>query len=350
MNREDVLARSLILLHPHLHGYRHFLPELLEHSQRTPIFVTVEVPHTDGEGLLDSIALSLIDQHAIQPDLSARSWPNRIQAVSAALEKIAPYCLFIDAIDWLDSETGGMYLAQLVDQLPDGSQIILNGRQLPIQLLEQPVIREQITLAPIDESAMLIDYLQPRQGKHLLEVFALGPGRALVDGRPITHWDGMLPRTLFLHLVDRGMATRDSIFGAFWPAHSIREATNVFHVTKRKINEILGFDLTIYRTGYYQLSSDIELNYDVVKFGEAFARAHGITGPGTITRLERVIHLYRADFLTGLDQEWAHTRRAELRGMYHETLLTLAELYHESGQPARAANLHRRAMLVGRAS
>ena len=46
------------------------------------------------------------------------------------------------------------------------------------------------------------------------------------------------------------MATRDDIFNTFWPSLSIKEATNVFHVTKRKVNEILGFE-TRYRVDNY---------------------------------------------------------------------------------------------------
>ena len=41
-------------------------------------------------------------------------------------------------------------------------------------------------------------------------------------------------------------ATRADIFKEFWPGLPIKSATNVFHVTKRKIGERLGCDLTSY--------------------------------------------------------------------------------------------------------
>ena len=40
------------------------------------------------------------------------------------------------------------------------------------------------------------------------------------------------------------MVTRDEIFETFWPGLPTKEATNVFHVTKRKISERLGYELT----------------------------------------------------------------------------------------------------------
>ena len=80
--------------------------------------------------------------------------------------------------------------------------------------------------------------------KPQLEVYAFGRGHALVNGLPITNWDGALPRNLFFFFMDHPLVTRDEIFETFWPDLSVKEATNVFHVTKRKITERISMKIS----------------------------------------------------------------------------------------------------------
>src|SRR5260370_15199033 len=144
---------------------------------------------------------------------------------------------------------------------------------------------------------MLPRFGAQRADRALLEVYALGLGHASINGRKIDRWDGALPRSLFFYFIDRGMVTRDEIFQTFWPTLSIREATNVFHVTKRKISEILGFDLTVYWSGFYRISPDIDLYYDVVKFVEDVQNSVVANDHDGIQLLERAIDLSRGLFL-----------------------------------------------------
>ena len=64
------------------------------------------------------------------------------------------------------------------------------------------------------------------------------------------------------------MVTRAEIFQTFWPNLTTREATNVFHVTKRKISEVLGTELTVYGSSFYHISPQIQLSYDVSLFNQ----------------------------------------------------------------------------------
>jgi two-component SAPR family response regulator len=75
------------------------------------------------------------------------------------------------------------------------------------------------------------------QSKPTLETYALGRGYGIVNGQTINNWDGALPRNLFFYFVDHPLITRDQIFEVFWPRLATKDATNVFHVTKRKISE-----------------------------------------------------------------------------------------------------------------
>jgi DNA-binding SARP family transcriptional activator len=178
---------------------------------------------------------------------------------------------------------------------------------------------------------MILDYTNALN-RAVLEVRALGPGRVLINGRLVEHWDGVLPRMLFFYFIDRGMTTRDEIFQTFWPNLSTREATNVFHVTKRKISEILGADLTVYWSGFYRISPDLDLHYDVVKFAEAVQNAAVADDDEAVSLLQNAIALYNGPFLSMMEQPWVSQRRDELGASYAEALAGLARIYkkHDS--------------------
>src|SRR6185436_12766505 len=99
-----------------------------------------------------------------------------------------------------------------------------------------------------------------------LEVYGFSGGSVFMNGLPVESWDGPLPRNLFYYFVDHPMVTRDELFETFWPELPTKEATNVFHVTKRKISERLGFELTAYSGGFYRPSGQMAVHYDVRNF------------------------------------------------------------------------------------
>jgi two-component SAPR family response regulator len=123
----------------------------------------------------------------------------------------------------------------------------------------------------------------------------------------------------------------------------VREATNVFHVTKRKISEVLGIDLTEYWSGFYHISPKIELSYDVVRFSELFQDSAVASLDGMIDLLRQSISLYRDDFLNSLQMDWVHNRRRELRQTYGEALISLGKALEQQGHISEALGLYLRA-------
>ena len=157
------------------------------------------------------------------------------------------------------------FLKRLIDQFL--GKLFLLSRYVPTSVLQDDSVRGITQIIPSDEAVMLWDYAQRNESSGaLLEVRALGDGRVQLNGELVEDWDGVLPRALFFYLVDRGMVTRNEIFETFWPTLTNREATNVFHVTKRKISEVLGTDLTVYWSGFYHISPRIHLSYDAALF------------------------------------------------------------------------------------
>jgi len=229
-------------------------------------------------------------------------------------------------------------------------RIVVFSRVLPTFALKDSEWRSRTRFIPYDESMMFWDYAQQdTQKSTLLEVRALGMGRVLLNGVPVDEWDGVLPRSLFFYLVDKGMTTRNEIFETFWPNLSVREATNVFHVTKRKISEVLGIDLTSYWSGFYHISEKIQLSYDVVQFSEMIQESGIASVDEATTLLRHATGLYRDYFLTTMDgMEWVIRRRQELHQSYGEALVSLAKFLEKQGKQEEALGYYLRASTTNR--
>ncbi len=245
--------------------------------------------------------------------------------------------LVLDECDRAQQAALGALLRDFSDF--DG-RVILCGRTLPTEVLMDDGIRSQIGFVPTDPQWMLWDYAQPGTSL-LLEVRAFGEGRVHLNGKQILNWDGALPRALFFYLVDRGMATRAEIFETFWPNLTTREATNVFHVTKRKISEVLGVELTVYGSSFYHISPKIQLSYDVALFNELMQDSDLDAGEGE--KLRQAVALYRGDYLNSASLAWVVNRRVSLRQANCDALVMLGKIHENKSQPREALGLLLRA-------
>ncbi len=277
-------------------------------------------------------------EHQLETQLKAA-----LASQSESLRKVKT--LVLDECDRANVNALDAFLPRLAAQLSSG-RVMVVSREVPQCVLNDEQLRSQSRFVPVDEAVMLSDYAHQTDGTALLEVRALGSGRILLNGKHVDNWDGVLPRSLFFYLIDRGMTTRSEIFETFWPNLSTREATNVFHVTKRKISEVLGLDLTVYWSGFYRIAPDIKLSYDAALFSEMIQDSAVASAEEAKRLLERAISLYRCDFLTSVEMDWVVKRRKELLESYGEALISLAKMMEKSGEIARALGLYVRAALT----
>lgn len=298
-------------------------------SQLQSLYVRLE-----GTAISDEVAREQIEQAlAAQPDL------KRLSDVQT---------LVLDEFDRTSVDAADALLSWLAFEGVSG-RIVLLCRRVPYGVLTDERLRACTRFVPTDEDLMLWDYANHNgEGNALLEVRALGSGRVQLNGRPVENWDGVLPRSLFFFLVDRGMTTRSEIFETFWPTLTTREATNVFHVTKRKISEVLGMDLTVYWSGFYHIAPQVELSYDAALFSTTVQDSAVVSHEEAVTLLRRAIALYRGDFLSSMDMPWVHKRRQELRQTYGEALVSLAKATERLGEARRALGLYLRAATTNR--
>ncbi len=251
--------------------------------------------------------------------------------------------LVIDESDRARDDGLATLMVEKLLPLVKQGRIILMGRQTPAAVLNHPQLRDKTALLPVDDDHMLMDYRALPAGRHLLEVWGLGSGRVMIDGRQVDSWDGVLPRALFFYLVDRGMATRSEIFENFWPVLNVREATNVFHVTKRKVSEVLGTDLTQFKASYYYLAPAIQLQYDVSRFNYCVQESAHAQPAEAEQMLREAVSLVRGTFIGTLNVPWAQRRRAELGIAYTDALFALGRLVEGRGDAAEGLSWYIRA-------
>lgn len=251
--------------------------------------------------------------------------------------------LLLDAFDHLNpSKAVDRFFRALPDELPEGLHIAINSRLLRVQPWNDLVLAGQVAVVGADNAVDGSIYGDAEK-RNQLEVFALSGGHVYADGRPVVSWDGSLPRHLFYFFVDHPMVTRDQIFEVFWPKMSVKEATNVFHVTKRKISERLSFELTNYASGFYVPSPKVQVHYDVRVF-EAAVHDAIESEESAPANWALAVQTYRSHFLPAINTPWVQARRDELQNKYAQALIGLGRYYRREGQLGMAQGYLLRAL------
>lgn len=331
--------KTLLVLHPAAYQYhRTICYELLETVGGT--YINLPATPITLDGMISLIAERLQDTQAeTLPQLNG----DPARQLAEVINQHPQFLLVIDGYEWVDTPEVHDFIFRLAQQLQPERRLLLKGQGFPLELLGLEGIREMAAILPVDDDELLVDHTQYEPDKIVLEVRSLGPGQAYVNGRKLAHWEGLLPKCLFFFMVDRGMTSREDIFNTFWRDLKKREATNVFHVTKRKISELLGVDLTTYSSSFYRIADNIVLHYDVITFLEAAQNAAVEEDEAAIRLYEKAIRLYRGAFLNTLDMEWVTHRREELHMTYTDALAGLARIYQKQGRYAEALGLFLRA-------
>src|SRR5215216_1576073 len=253
-----------------------------------------------------------------------------------------PLILFIDELDRVAIDADfNQFIRALVAALPDHVQIAFSSRLLTYQPWYDMVTRGEAIVLGTDQRKDDMMFSVETTPKPQLEVYAFGRGHTLVNGLPVTNWDGALPRNLFFYFMDHQLVTRDEIFETFWPELSVKDATNVFHVTKRKITERLSmkvsedgnYELTQYNSGFYMPSDKIVRHYDVADFQEAVDKAQVASSEKEeVALLSRAIDIYKASFLQTIEMKWVVQRRDTLRQLYAQALIGMGRIYNRRSE------------------
>lgn len=244
--------------------------------------------------------------------------------------------LYLDELDRVNQDDNFRnFIDSLVRSLGPNVQLAVNSRMLTYQpWIDYVASGEAVVLGTSHRRSNLMFTVESTP-RPQLEIYTFGRGYALINGYQIENWDGALPRNLFFYFIDNPLVTRDQIFETFWPKLSVKEATNVFHVTKRKITERISvrvddpgnFELTKYSAGFYMPSEKLVRHYDVTDFEECVEQALMITDDIEREKLYRkAIEIYKAPFLQTVNMPWVTKRRQELQIAYSEALIGMGRI------------------------
>jgi LuxR family maltose regulon positive regulatory protein len=176
-----------------------------------------------------------------------------------------------------------------------------------------------------------------------MEVRAFGPGDIRKNGEvlPTTAWRSSRARALFFYILDKQRVRKDVIGLEFWPDFSTGKISSNFHATLWRVRQALGFKESIlFENDHYSLHPSLQVWYDVHEFESQLAKAKD----ASLSRRERTelskqaIELYKQPYLADVYIEWADRRREELRNLYLDALIDLANL-ETSGERYREAKL-----------
>ncbi len=262
------------------------------------------------------------------------------KTLGTALKRASIETLILDQMDMLDADPGA-WLDGLLSTLPNSAHVVLSGRSYNADYWNARIKDGSATLiGEADATGVHVLDGEPQR----LEVYAFGIGEVWYEGRSVVRWDGPLTRRLFYYLLDQGPVSRLAIFETFWPNLPIREATNVFHVTKRKMNETIGCDATDYSDRHYAVSSSVRLHYDVADFEAALSEADAGQGDVSLNAWKRAIQIYRHPFLMQETTGWIATRRNELRDGYAQALISVARVSQKNNDLQTALMFYLRAI------
>jgi DNA-binding SARP family transcriptional activator len=185
-----------------------------------------------------------------------------------------------------------------------------------------------------------------------LRVFALGPARVEKDGRPLDSSPDWIqkPRELLYYLLCHPEGrTKEQIGLALWPEASTAQLRSSFHDAVYRLRRALGGkEWVSFQKGRYAFDRSLNYFFDVEAFEGNLSEARRLYPEApeqAIRHLQKVVDLYRGDFLEGsAEGEWATERQEELSREYGEALLLLGRLHSAQERHAEAAEAYRKAI------
>ncbi len=345
----------VILLHPRSRYRSVLVAKLINDPDLNVYYYAMGPDDINVQSFITGIAHDLANQHPtfgrhinILPQDSTDNLELLLGAFASDLAEVSdrPYLLILDEYDRSDSaDDVQMFVERLIERLPEKCRLVINSRTLPRLPWVSLIAQKEAVLLEDDHLITHNFYDIETEGKHKLEVYALGPGFVLMNGQPIDTWEGHLPRLLFFFALDRPIITRSEICQAFWPQLDTDQAVNVFHVTKRRLHKALDMDVLVHDGGYYRVNPELAIHYDVMDFVGALMDGRDEDNPDRLAAWQRAIELYRGPFLQGHnDEQWIVERRRDFQSGYLEALTEMAQARLAEERPEHALGLFQRAL------
>ena len=335
-----IANKKVIILYPQSSYRNVFLSYLFLNTGATVSYYRIKAHENTIVEMLAGLVDEVSDDfgETIRKNLASDNMASLASALAKDLNNYnANAILYLDEVDNLPLDDNyRLFFTELEKNLSQGNRVVINSRQLTTEPWQGMVLSNDAVVVGTERRQSKLMFTADEADKPQLEIYGFGRGHAIVNGLPVDSWDGALPRNLFFYFIDKDLVTRDEIFNVFWSDLNVKEATNVFHVTKRKISErlsvnVLGggnYELTKYSTGFYRPADKIARHYDVAEFEAAVDEASMTFDDDEQAVLyRRAVDLYRAPFLLTIDMPWVYDRREKLQRQLLEALIGLARIY-----------------------
>ena len=181
-----------------------------------------------------------------------------------------------------------------------------------------------------------------------LEVYALGPGVVIRDGRPLrtSDWYTSTTRDLFFFFAfNPGGVFKEHILTRMWPETPPAKANNLFHSTLYRLRKAIHPRCIVYENGLYRFNERLTIWKDAAEFEALLEKARTERDlPRRRRLLSSALNLYRGDFLEDCYREWCIELRERYLRRYLRALLELAEIHLAEGRYDEAVELARKAV------
>ncbi len=348
---QSVVEYSVVLLHPH-YTYRSLLVAHLLDDTSQKNFVYNFSPH---DTLLSAFLGRFIREMAQQTPLFGRYFNEQsmqkleqggtiLEAVHSFAQELealsdTPYVLLFEAFDYAEvSDDIYPFIVLLAYHIPPQCTIVINARTMPRMPWLALVASERATI--FNPEYALVKENTP----HDIQVFGLGDGKVSVDGVMIRRWEGHLPKLLLFYALDRPTVTRTEICNALWKNLETEQATNVFHVTKRRLHKALQRDVLIHQNHIYRPNPQLNIGYDVAEFVAYLIAGKDLSHPQAQHYNEQAIGLYGGDFLQGHEDAWILKSRYAFHQGYVSALNRLAQLLQQKQDYSQAIQYYQQAL------
>jgi len=298
-----------------------------------------------GRRLL-SDAARFLEQRQARRDL-ARAWFLLAKAYLLAGEREKAVVKLRRAMDLVDEIGIYQFAAAEGQHAEDLLRLGISEGIAPCRLIPERVEG----LRAFREELALTDALGETEDGAVsnLEVYTLGDGRVVCDGRlvPPSEWQGAMAKELFYYILLHGPLERDAIGLVFWPDLSTRRMRDSFHTTLYRMRRAVGADVIVVEDGRYRVG-DVDCWLDVEQFEDSVERAR-LLPPGdwqTENLWRRAVSLYQGDFLPEVERVWCVARREALREMHIEALLGVGRCQEARQAFDEAIAWYRRALEV----
>ncbi len=194
--------------------------------------------------------------------------------------------------------------------------------------LTKPFERSEVIHAVETRIERFAEIRKPVEG--VVRASALGAPLVEKGGERLD-WDSLKALELFFYLLEHpdGVSTFE-VAEALWPGKTESKASSSFHTTLYRLRKVMGGEIVESANRRYYLQRNLEMSYDAERY-RAKSRAVRLEEPsGGLEDYAQLVELYRGNFLTGVDSEWAEVARAELHADHLTNLLTAAELAETS--------------------